>query len=264
MSLFTEDQFLCLDSRYLAQVSAGYLLAAKRTAAILGLARDLGDVLPLTIKRIQRLGRMFRDYRVGVFENDSTDGTGIKLQAWADEDPRVQLFTSQLGAPRLCGRNLDRAAALGRYRSRLQRWWLDLPTRTDYVIVLDLDLRGGFSFDGVAHSLTLLADFVGANGLRPRKRGSGGSWVYHDVWAFRHKNHPQPHRPYEINPLSLPRGAAPLPVESCFGGIGIYAAEAYAAGKYSGADCEHVMFHRTMAAAGFAKRFMNPSLITVY
>ena len=42
---------------------------------ICGLARNIATHLPGTMARIERLGSMFADYRVLVYENDSTDAT---------------------------------------------------------------------------------------------------------------------------------------------------------------------------------------------
>jgi hypothetical protein len=60
------------------------------------------------------------------------------------------------------------------------------------------------------------------------------------------------------------RGAPLVPVTCCFGGLGVYAMEAYAAASYSEDDLEHATFHRSMIAAGHSRLFLNPSQLVIY
>jgi hypothetical protein len=55
-----------------------------------------------------------------------------------------------------------------------------------------------------------------------------------------------------------------VPVTSCFGGLGIYRMQAYAAGRYADDDLEHAAFHRSLLARGHRRLFLNPSQIVVY
>ncbi|NBT13756.1 MAG: hypothetical protein EBS56_09280, partial [Planctomycetia bacterium] len=64
---------------------------AQSRVAITGLARNLGHVLPATIRRVERLCGLFADARVVVYENDSTDDTKPLLEAWAAADRRVHV-----------------------------------------------------------------------------------------------------------------------------------------------------------------------------
>jgi hypothetical protein len=54
-----------------------------------------------------------------------------------------------------------------------------------------------------------------------------------------------------------PVGAPPCPMNSAFGGLGVYWTEAFLTGGYSGEDCEHVPHHRRMAKAGW-RMWLNP------
>ena len=74
---FDESQFPVSDDvleEYTQDVRAGYRAMKKRRIVITGLARDVGDVLPLTMARMERQGQMFADYRVVIYENDSSAG----------------------------------------------------------------------------------------------------------------------------------------------------------------------------------------------
>jgi hypothetical protein len=58
---------------YAERVERGRERMRSSRVVIAGLARNVIDVLPLTIVRIERLAAMFADCRVVVYENDSTD-----------------------------------------------------------------------------------------------------------------------------------------------------------------------------------------------
>ena len=66
---------------------------------IAGLARNIAAILPKTVARVERLGSCFRDYRVVVYENDSSDGTLAQLQQWQSRNPRVALLSESCGDP---------------------------------------------------------------------------------------------------------------------------------------------------------------------
>lgn len=51
--------------------------------------------------------------------------------------------------------------------------------------------------------------------------------------------------------LVLRRGEPLLPVESCFGGLGLYRMAAFLSAEYGGGDCEHVVFHQRLRRSGF-------------
>jgi hypothetical protein len=72
------------------------------------------------------------------------------------------------------------------------------------------------------------------------------------------------HKANEVNPLQLKRGEPLIPMESCFGGLGIYRMDALLSSMYVGGDCEHVPLHRGLKAAGYSRIFLNPSQIVLY
>ncbi len=48
-----------------------------------GLARNVAHILGQTIRRVEHLGSQFGDYRVVIYENDSSDATRERLRSWA-------------------------------------------------------------------------------------------------------------------------------------------------------------------------------------
>ena len=252
---------------YHASCRRGYAAMASSRVAITGLARNIGAVLPTTIRRLENLARCFADHRMIVYENDSCDDTGRQLLAWARSDRRVRVISEQPGDPvNPATRCLHRAARMARYRRRCQELVLAECGRFDVAMVVDLDLLGGFSTDGIAHTFGQRDwDFVGSNGLIFRRHGLRMNDIrQYDAWALRLDDRLTPLRPAVAGGLVQRRGAALVPVTSCFGGLGIYRMEAYRAGRYADDDVEHAAFHRSLLAQGHRRLFLNPSQIVVY
>lgn len=255
------------EADYRAACRQGYAVMARSRVAITGLARNVRAILPTTIRRLENLACCFADHRMIVYENDSADDTRSQLLAWARTNRRVRVMCEQPGDPvNPATRCLHRAARMARYRGRCQELVLSECSRFDAVIVVDLDIRGGWSTDGIAHTFGQRDwDFVGANGLIYRRHGLRMNTVrQYDTWALRFDERLVPLQPAVAGGLVYRRGAALVPVTSCFGGLGVYRMQAYAAGRYADDDLEHATFHRSLLARGHRRLFLNPSQIVVY
>src|SRR5439155_10282300 len=161
-----------------------------------------------------------------------------------------------------------RACHMAFCRSRYQEHVLEHFFDYDYVVVVDTDLRGGFSYEGVADTFGRLNwDFVGSNGilrwLVPTIPPTLTARQY-DTWALRHVGDACPGDKYEDDTTVYFRGEPLLPIWSCFGGLGVYTIAAFGAARYEGGDCEHVELHRQMRKAGYGRLFLNPSQIVLY
>ena len=245
----------------------GALLASKSKVAIVGLARDIAGVLPKSIERIENTAKHFGDWRAFVIENDSTDGTKDLLRAWATEEPEhvvVQLVDN--GRPHLHGFERERVVALADYRNRCRDLVQEHYPQADYVIVADLDAWGGWSIHGVING-------IGWHGRMPQAGcmasvslfkhpgtliDGKAPWAHYDNWAYRWLGWTPRLGPW-FTFWVPPAGAAPILVNSAFGGLGIYKTQPYLECEYSGdnGDCEHVNMHRTMQAKGW-QVFLNP------
>jgi hypothetical protein len=267
---FDESQFEPAAMRaeqYRQCVARGYERMRLQRVVIAGLARDLETVLPRTIARVEHLGDLFGDYRVVVYENDSADCTPELLHRWSRANYRVRILSERrwdpVNQPTRC---LSRATRMAYYRSQCQQDIVERLVDYDEVILLDMDLDGGWSNDGVAHTHGCDDwDFVGANGVIYRRSGlSPNCLVHYDAWAYRQDAAFTPLTTKQVNRTLFHRGQPLQPVFSCFGGLGIYTMAAYQAGRYSGADVEHVTFHRELHQRGFTRTFLNPSQIVLY
>lgn len=245
----------------------GRLAMARSRVAITGLARNLGAVLPTTIARVERLGSLFADHRVIVYENDSTDDTKLILRAWAARNHRVQVTIEDCSDPvNPTTRCLHRIERMARYRTRCQDAIRALCPDYDFTIVIDLDVAGGWSEDGVANTFGHERwDFIGANGLIYRREGFDCNALrQYDMWALRFDESLTPLPTRDAHRYQFRPGEPLVPVTSCFGGMGVYSMQAYLAGRYAASDLEHAEFHRELRRQGFRRFFLNPSQVLVY
>jgi hypothetical protein len=211
---------------------------------------------------------MFQDYRVVLFENDSTDATRAFLADWMAANPRLRVISETLETIRYPQtRSLDRAARLAHYRNRYRMVLVEEYSGFDNAIIVDTDLPGGWSYDGIANSFGHDDwDFVGSYGIFTRLDARRDEFPYghSDVWAFRPAQGTAARKLVNHNKLHLSRGEPLMPVDSCFGGLGIYRMECMLAAEYGGSDCEHVVLHERLRHAGFDRLFLNPSQIVLY
>jgi hypothetical protein len=269
-SAFPETQFLAapfLAQSYLMKVARGYAAMRQRRAVIVGLARNVAHILPHTILRVERLGQLFADYRVVMYENDSADETLNILRDWSHGHRHVAVIHERHNDPvHAATRSLARARRMAYYRGRCQDYVLDHHGNFDHVIVVDTDLEGGWSYDGVANTFGHDGwDFVGSFGIIFRRQGlSPNRFMHYDAWAYREDEDFTPLSTATVNKILFERGEPLWPVTSCFGGLGVYRMQAYAAGAYDGSDVEHVTFHARIRQLGYDRLFLNPSQLTLY
>lgn len=267
---FPEHAFLPrpgYETSYRRRVASGYAAAAERTLTILTLLHDRIDLALYLRARCDALLRCFGGGRVLVLCDDSTDGTERVIADWARERKAV---VESVPVPRL-EPGLGSFARMARLRNALATRAEQLAP-TDYVAVLDGDLEGPVSLDGVAHSVALLAepdgpDAVAALGVNnwlglPYLAPFVG-YGYYDPIAFRERawsRRSDAAVRYRLR--GLRRGDAPLPVRSAFAGLALYRGPAFRGLRYElcARDCEHVGFHRALAERG-GRLVLNPSLL---
>ena len=133
--------------------------------------------MPNVLKQIEHLAMQFKASRAIFVEAQSNDKTAALLTKWAAESPSnrtaiVNYFNSswdQELAGFFNGRKMPREGRIAMTRNGALEA-LHNSTKTDYVIVIDLDIVG-FDVDGVADSFahrdTLAWDVVCANGQTP-------------------------------------------------------------------------------------------------
>lgn len=260
----------CSNKEYYEKVSLGYARMSKLKVVICGCIRNIEEVFLYSKARIEKLGSFFKDYRVILYESDSTDQSKQLLQKWSTENNKLNLEMEDLGYENIRGENLDRVKRMAQHRNHyLQRVYDDY-LDYDYMIVVDPDLHGGYSYDGIAHSFFYEDfDMIGANGLQYVNRHP----VFFDTFPLIGLNNER-YKFYNFLDSNghlipeLQRGQPLIPVRSCFGGVGIYKITSLK-GFYAGwgspvlPQSEHISLNIQMQKGGFTKHFINPSLLTI-
>lgn len=243
-----------------------------QSITFLGCARQCSNALPETLAKIRQLGGLFNEYHICVFENDSTDTTRQILQQYREIMP-LKLITRDGLDSQLPGRTTRLAFA----RNLL----LDL-SRTigsHYVCWVDMDGLINNDYPSEQSFLSCFKYESCWDGVFPVNNGS-----YYDVWALRHPQIcPQDYMRKAENfdalfdiqvAYGLAFGNATLlghvlsgwlPVDSAFGGMGIYKLSELGMARYYGSSeeneiCEHVLFHQTLKTQGKAL-YINPEFL---
>ncbi|MBD3672066.1 MAG: glycosyltransferase family 2 protein [Planctomycetaceae bacterium] len=251
---------------YQARVSTGYARMKNARVVICGLTRNTSRYLPQTIQRIEALGEQFQDYRVVIYENDSIDNTLSMLTDWERHNPNVTILSEERHDPvnpmMRCPSRGDRMA---RYRNVYRQYIAEHFSDFDYGIVVDTDLPGGWSLEGIANSFGHSRwDFMASNGIIRKQCFLNQKEFQYDAWAFRQDEDFEPLSTKYVNHLSWNRGEPLVSVTSAFGGLGIYRMPALVECEYRGGDCEHVALHRQMKERGMNRLYLNPSQVVYY
>jgi hypothetical protein len=234
---------------YAEAVRLGRAAAAEASIAIVFLARNSMPWLPRTLDLVEKTGACFKSWKAFSFENDSTDDTKEVLKAWGDHVQRdVSLNINH--RPHLSHTmTRERTHALAEYREQCQHW-VRHGDPVDYVAVVDSDSWGGWSIDGLLTSIAHMerSDWWGLASYSwcELNTPSGPFPAGYDAWACRwtwwnQRSHDWFHH------LHLPVGSRPVEMNSAFGQLAVYRADAYLRGRYSGETCEHVPYHKSIA-----------------
>lgn len=205
------------------------------------------------------LGSYFADYRVILYENNSTDGTKELLEEWQKQNWRVVALSEDLSLAELKDDSLAlerngtpfRTELIAKARNKL----LDL-IRSDsfdsfpYVVMVDWDFRTAWPFQEIRKTIETRGDWdcVAANGVIKNHE-------YYDLYALRSS----------IMPLGpellgdgwwdelqhfLLSGKEWIPVYSAFGGLAIYKKDKLLLGSYSGHFTEELIpFYREIMSS---------------
>lgn len=290
VSLYTPDSFHIpenLKSSYSSAVKNGFNVSKTKRVVFAALVRDIEDRMPEIEKKVEKMGKMFEDYRVLIVENDSKDGTRNYLLGWAKRNPKVTI----LG----CGHNatscsiktaVEKTDGHGVDRRRISKM-VDLRNiylkeikenqelrEYDYAVFWDLDMVGSVYMDGVAHSMNYLErrsdiDVVCAYGIYRW----GLLTLFYDTYALLHKDekfHIDMKTVHDIRKglweSKYDRGEEPVEVDSCFSGFAIYRVNSllpdnvvYDMSPENNLECEHVRLNIKIKGG----KVFNPSMINL-
>ena len=171
-----------------ATVRQGLAVMRASNVTFVGIARDLGPHLSKVLPQLENLAKEFKYSRAIFVEEQSVDNTADVLQKWAAVSPSNRTVVlhyfydhhEQVGFFK--GRKMPREGRLAASRNEALRTLHKMPEKTDYVIVVDLDIVG-FDPNGVADSFArrgsrMQWDVICANGIMMHG-------TYRDTFAFR-------------------------------------------------------------------------------
>lgn len=285
---FPEHFFPVKDGQYLLKsIYDGIEICKEKRVAFCGIVRNGGKILSTNIHRIFRTGSVFKSFDVFIYENNSTDQTveilnSYKSKSFIFESESLDTNHDNAGAG-----SHSRLKRISTARNKYVEWISNKIDNYDYVIVVDLDIKGGWSYNGVINSVYelqdekagcmtaygVLADFSG-NTLLTKSIIDDGTYLMYDSLAFRGINSTGPittQQQIKHNHLKVDFGSQPIAVRSNFNGIGVYKSKCFEGNCYDSidhgksyvVDCDHVIFHDNIYKKGLTVN-INPNLISSY
>lgn len=253
----------------------GESIAADSSIVICSLIRNVESSFANTKKRLEMYGSLFKDYRIVLFENDSSDNTRRLADQWTHVNNRVIL----LSCPGVqdCKFNLKTQYQDGlssNKRITRMKWarqqYLDFVkahyANYDYMMVYDFDLDGNMCLDGFFQVLANSADWdaVFCNGRNPIPGTFGFKTFVYDGLPFVECDESFDYYITHRSKLDLWNGYLNMikiamkvdhsnkpfiRVRSAFNGVGLYKMSAIMHASYTdGPDfiCEHTNLHYNM------------------
>lgn len=262
-----------------ATVDRGRNRAQQASLVIATMCRDVARAFEMTKRRLESIGQMFRDYRIVIFENDSSDNSRQLLQDWATENPKVTLLDCCDDCDTCCTCRLkykkaydmgavsfSRVAMMRDHRNRYMDYVAKNLRSFDYLMVYDFDLEGGLLKSGLFHTLGLDGwNGMFANGRIPLPPLGLNSNMY-DSFAFRPADEEGSstnlQRFWQLKKIPQELTDPVIPVRSAFNGLGLYKMPEVLAHRYRilppPYQCEHIGFHADMRSL-----YINPALFLI-
>ena len=260
---------------------------------IIGCAKNVGAYLPSTLAQIDTIRSLWLNAAVVIAENGSTDSTKQLLADYAKKSVQTHILTLEEASP-----IPSRTERLALIRNRLLEFVHDTYPTFDYILSVDLDgILDGFKSSGLIDLFksfpTASWDAVFANvvgkyyDIWALRRPDLG--LTYDCWdMIRHlqleagisRLDAKKTCVTQFQTVMKPMPSRLIAVDSAFGGLGLYRLAATKGCTYVGITrdcscqhlmafnkmlcapetCEHVAFHKDMAAKG-AKLFICSSLL---
>lgn len=261
----------------------------KSSIIICSIVRNAEKGLVKNIPVIKSLCQEFADYKVIVYENDSTDRTKKILQSWMDEDKAhiVALLNNSdssktIPAPKDVSVNpffsykrIEKMVAL---RNQYMEYIEQHKLIADYLMVVDLDvaqlflsaIMSSFGDDKPCWDAVTAYGYSTSPSLKKR---------YHDTYALVElgtMEHPQTEKSIRNAALSFAHQLKKniwIQVDSAFGGLAIYRFECIKGLRYQiltnndnrvEVRCEHQSIYQQMFQRGYKNIFVNPHMLLKY
>ncbi len=262
---------------------------SKKSIIVCSIVRNAEKGLRRNIPVVKALCRRMGDYRVVVYENDSTDGTKEVLREWMAEDgEHVFALLNDTDATKTIPSasavtvnpffSRKRIAKMANLRNQYMEYVEQNGWTADYLMVVDLDVAR-LDLEGILSSFCEDApqwDAVTAYGY---STSPSLQRRYHDTYALVRKGEAdvaQTEKSIHDNALAFAAvldGDAWVRVDSAFGGLSIYRFECVRGLRYQVLDnddervevrCEHQSLYAQMRSRGFDRIYVNPQMKLKY
>ena len=254
---------------------------------VCSIVRNAARGLKRNIPIIETICASFKDYKIFVYENDSTDNTKELLIKWKNTFPsKIEIITENIDPTSTVPHNVKsvnpfyskaRISKMVSCRNQYMEMIEKKKWDADYLMVVDLDVAQLYiQAILTSFSSNIEWDAVTAFGysLSPKLKRR-----YHDTYALtEYKDENTAQTETKIKYLAEKYGNLTekddwIRVFSAFGGLAIYKYDAVKGLKYqllSNDDdrvevkCEHYSIYKQMAEAGYNKVYINPAMCLKY
>lgn len=238
-----------------------------------GLCRNVSENIDKNIKLLLETGAYYKDHKIVIFENDSTDGSRERIKEWTKNDSNVELIecevpNCQYKKERYFGLSRKRQDDMVFYRNKCLNYIKENYSNYDYLLLVDLDMVGYYSIEGLIHSMSFDDwDAIFVNGRKPSLFALGIVSQMYDSLAFVDHDEDINTRYQAISNqfksscrMQLISRNKLHKVKSAFNGAGLYKMSSILPFEYvNGWSCEHIGLHNQMIQNGFDKLYINPN-----
>lgn len=165
------------------EIQIGQEEIANSRVVFAGLVRNKEDRVPYIQKRLEALGKPFKDYRILIVENDSEDQTREKLLEWQQRNPKVTILGCgenvekchlKLEATKVKTHSVKRIQKMAHLRNIYIDYINEHFRDWDYLVVNDLDLLADLSDKGWKSTF--------GNLRQDQSLSAVSAYGYYDLW----------------------------------------------------------------------------------
>lgn len=241
-----------------------------------GLCRNVSENIDKNIKLLLETGSYYKDHKIVIFENDSSDGSREKIKEWTKINSNIELIecevpNCQYKKERYVGLSRKRQDDMVFYRNKCLNYIKEKYSNYDYLLLVDLDMVGYYSIEGLIHSMSFDNwDAIFVNGRKPSLFAFGIVSQMYDSLAFvdeeedintRYQTLSNQSQSFQSScKMQLISGNKLHKVKSAFNGAGLYKISSIVPFEYvNDWSCEHIGLHSQMIQNGFDKLYINPN-----